>query len=216
MSDSKLSARLASIYYSPRGCQKGIKAIQNLSDTAKVSENVFRGSLKKQAIWQIYLPASRHIPRPKLDIATPNEVHQADLLFLPHDRLPRGRKTYKYALTIIDVSSRYNEAKPLATKKAKEVAEALSEGLSGQNSSRSTPGASSWAQSISCSQNTMSRSGEVVWTSTGTRGSWNDEQRVCICIEELTTLSIQRLHLIVKKRKPKIQNQFRRSKLCAF
>ena len=49
-----------------------------------------------------------------------NEVHQADLHFLPHDRLPRGclrsRKTYKYALTVLDVASRYKEAEPLTTK----------------------------------------------------------------------------------------------------
>ena len=126
MSESKLFARLASIYYSPKGYWKGTAAIQNLSATAKVSENAARGWLKKQSIWQIYLPASRHILRPKFDIATPNEVHQTYLLFLPHDRLPRGRKTYKYALTIVDVASRYKEAEPLVTKEAKEVAEALS------------------------------------------------------------------------------------------
>ena len=39
---------------------KGIAAIQNLSATAKVSEDVTRGWLKKQTIWQIYLPAPRH------------------------------------------------------------------------------------------------------------------------------------------------------------
>ncbi|MEW8688954.1 MAG: DDE-type integrase/transposase/recombinase, partial [Candidatus Thiodiazotropha sp.] len=54
----------------------------------------------------------------------PNEVHQADLLFLPHDRV--GKRTYKYALTVVDIASRYKEAEPLATKKAKDVAEALS------------------------------------------------------------------------------------------
>ena len=124
MSDSKLSARPASIYYSPKDYWKGIAAIQNLSATAKVSENVARGWLKKQAIWQIYLTALRDIPQPTFDIATPNEVHQAYLLFLPHDRLPRGRKTYKYAFSIVAVASRYKEAQPLATKEAKEVAEA--------------------------------------------------------------------------------------------
>ena len=55
----------------------------------------------------------------------PNEVHQADLLFLPHDRLPRGRKTYKYALTVVDVASRYKEAEPLTSKSAAEVTDAL-------------------------------------------------------------------------------------------
>ena len=124
MRDSKLSARRASIYYSPNGYWKGISAIQNLSATAKVSENVGRGCLKKQAIWQIYLLAPRHIPRPKFDTATPNEVHQADLLFLPHDNV--RRKTYKYALTVVDVASRFKAAEALATKESKEVSEALS------------------------------------------------------------------------------------------
>ena len=125
MSESKLSARHASIYYSHKSYWKGNAAIQNLSSAPKVSEAVTRAWLKNQAIWQIYLPGPRHILRPKFDINTPNEVQQADLLFLPHDRLPRGRKTYKYALTIVDVASRYKEAEPLATKEAKEVAEAL-------------------------------------------------------------------------------------------
>ena len=56
-------------------------------------------------------------------MTVPNEVHQADLLFLPHDRV--GSKTYKYALTVVDAASRYKEAEPLATKEAKEVAAAL-------------------------------------------------------------------------------------------
>ena len=50
----------------------------------------------------------------------PNQIHQADLLFLPHDRV--GRKTYKYALTLVDVASRYKVARPLTSKLADEVA----------------------------------------------------------------------------------------------
>ena len=80
---------------------------------------------KKQAIWQIFLPAPHRAPLPKFDVSGPNEVHQADLLFLSRNRLPRGHKTYKYPLTIVDVASRYKEAEPLATKEAKEVANAL-------------------------------------------------------------------------------------------
>ena len=57
-------------------------------------------------------------------MAVPNEVHQADLLFLPHDRV--GRKTFRYALTVVDVASRYKEAEPLTSKTAAEVADALS------------------------------------------------------------------------------------------
>ena len=122
--DSRLTAKLSRIYYSPKGYWRGVRAIKHLASAAKVSEDVAKDWLKRQAIWQIYLPAPRRIPRPKFDVPTPNEVHQADLLFLPHDRV--GRKTYKYALTVVDVASRFKEAEPLTSKTAAEVADALS------------------------------------------------------------------------------------------
>ena len=122
--DSRLSAKLSKIYYSPKGYWKGLTAIKKLASAAKVPEDVAKDWLKKQAIWQIYLPAPRHIPRPKFDVRVPNKVHQADLPFLPHDRV--GRRTYKYALTVVDVASRYKEAEPLTSKGAAEVADALS------------------------------------------------------------------------------------------
>ena len=111
------------IYYSPKGYWKGVSAINKLASAAKVSPKEAKDWLKKQAIWQIYLPAPRYIPRQKFDISKPNETHQADLLFLPHDKV--RRKTYKYALTVVDVASRYKEAEPLSTKNSTEVANAL-------------------------------------------------------------------------------------------
>ena len=125
MAEKKDEARLSTTYYSPRGYWKGFAAVKKLAKAAGVSEDAARSWLKRQALWQIYLPPPRHIPRPRFDISIPNEVHQADLLFLPHDRPGRGRKLYKYALTVVDVASRYKEAEPLATKEAKDVAEAL-------------------------------------------------------------------------------------------
>ena len=71
------------------------------------------------------MPALQHIPRPKFDVPVPNEVHQADLLYLPRDHRPHSRKTFKYALTVVDVASRYKDAEPLSTKEANEVARAL-------------------------------------------------------------------------------------------
>ena len=58
-------------------------------------------------------------------MATQNSVHQADLLFLPHDNLPRGRKIYKYASTVADVASRYKEAEPLTSQDSAEAAKAF-------------------------------------------------------------------------------------------
>ena len=120
-----MDAKLAKIFYSPQGYWKGFSAIKKLAEAAKVPENVAKQWLYKQAIWQIYLPAPRHVPRPKFDVSTPNSVHQADLLFLPHDKPPRGRKTYKYALTVVDIASRYKEAEPLTSKDSYEVAKAF-------------------------------------------------------------------------------------------
>ena len=102
---------------------EGARAIEKLASAAKISEDLAWAWLKKQAIWQIYLPAPRRVPRPKFDVAVPNEVHQADLLFLPHGHV--GQKTFRYALTVVDVASSYKEA--LTSKTAAEVANALSQ-----------------------------------------------------------------------------------------
>ena len=56
-------------------------------------------------------------------MAVPNEVHQADLVFLPHDLV--SRKTYRYALMVVVVASSYKEAEPLTSKTAAEVADGL-------------------------------------------------------------------------------------------
>ena len=56
------------------------------------------------------------ISRPTFEVKSPNVVHQADLLFLPHNRLPRGKKVYKYALIVVDVTSRFKTAEPLTSK----------------------------------------------------------------------------------------------------
>ena len=137
--NTQMDDKLADLYYSPRGYWKELAAIKHLTAAVrvalaqekhasagktKVSAAVVHSWLKKQAIWQIYLPAPRYVPRPKFDVETPNEVHQADLLYLPHDRV--AKRTYKYALTVVDVASRFKEAEPLTSKWAAEVTEALS------------------------------------------------------------------------------------------
>ena len=97
------------VYYSPQGYWKGLSAIKKLAEAAKVTEDTAKQWLVKQALWQIHLPAPRYIPHPQIDVSAPNSVLQADL-FLPHDKLPRDRKVFKYALTVVDIASRYKEA----------------------------------------------------------------------------------------------------------
>ena len=100
---ARIFNRLSKICYSLQGSWKGFAAIKKLAQAAKVSEDVARNWLMKQALWQVYLPAPRYIPRPKFDVPVPDKVHQTDLLYLPHDRPPRSRKAFKYALTVVDV-----------------------------------------------------------------------------------------------------------------
>ena len=117
------TVKLSKIYYSPGGYWKGYSAFSKLADAAGVSENEAKEWLKKQALWQIYLPSPRYIPRPHWTVEKPNEIHQADLLFLPHDTV--RRKTFKYALVVVDVASRYKDAEPLTSKESSEVAKSF-------------------------------------------------------------------------------------------
>ena len=53
----------------------------------------------------------------------PTRSIRRTFFFLPHDKL--RRKTYKYALTVVDIASRYKEAEPLTSKDSNEVARAF-------------------------------------------------------------------------------------------
>ena len=77
-----MDANVAKIYYSPQGYWKGPAAIKKLAQAAKVSEDAAKKWLINQALWQIYLPAPKHIPCPKFDLSTLNALQQAGLLFL--------------------------------------------------------------------------------------------------------------------------------------
>ena len=67
----------------------------------------------------------KHILRPNFDVESPNAVHQADL-FLSHDKATTGsQKVYKYALTVVDVASRFKAAEPLSSKDYSEVSKAF-------------------------------------------------------------------------------------------
>ncbi|XP_057292555.1 uncharacterized protein LOC130621266 [Hydractinia symbiolongicarpus] len=102
--------KLGQIYYTPEHLWIGRKAIKLL---AKES------GLPKKLV--IHWP--KRIDYPHFTITTPNEMHQFDLFYMPHDKLYGN--TYKYILIGIDVASRYKVARPLRTKKASEVADMI-------------------------------------------------------------------------------------------
>ena len=121
-----MDKKFEQIYYSDDGYWRGKSAIQKLAKSSGSMKEEAEKWLLKQPLYQIYLPAPKCIPRPNASMslyAKPNDIHQADILYLPHDKFKK--KTYKYALNIIDVASRYKGSYQLTTKNAKEVAQAF-------------------------------------------------------------------------------------------
>ena len=114
------------IYYSDDGYWRGKSTIQKLAKASGSTIEEAEKWLLRQPLYQIYLPPPKYVPRPNASMslfAKPNDIHQGDLLNLPHDRYKK--KTYKYALSIVDVASRYKGFYQLTTKIGKEVAQAF-------------------------------------------------------------------------------------------
>src|SRR6266487_4593063 len=77
--------------------------------------------LHNQNEWQKYAPSPKNILRVSYGkISHPNCIHMCDLLYLTNDIV--NKKTYKWALTIIDVASRFKCTVPLTSKNSSDVA----------------------------------------------------------------------------------------------
>ena len=121
-----MDKKLKQFYYSDNGYWRGKSAIQNLSKASGSTKEEAEKWLMKQPLYQIHLLPPKYIPGSNSSMslfAKPNDIHQADILCLPHDKFKK--KTYKYALNIVDVASRYKGSYQLATKNSKEVAQAF-------------------------------------------------------------------------------------------
>ncbi|GBB96467.1 hypothetical protein RclHR1_27600002 [Rhizophagus clarus] len=65
------------------------------------------------------MPRPRYIPCASFtSITTPNEVHQADVLYMPYDKV--GRITYLFCLNVVDVASRYKASIPIGAYSVKD------------------------------------------------------------------------------------------------
>ena len=118
-----MSESLEKIYYQPENLWKGRKAITELRKATGLPAKKVKAWLAEQALWQVHIPPPKRIDHPHYYVTEVNQMHQADLLYLPHDKVYQN--TYKYTLNVIDVASRYKASRPLKTKKASEVAEML-------------------------------------------------------------------------------------------
>jgi len=116
-----MTEKLREIYYKPENLWTGRKAIKLLQKESGESKKAVTAWLAKQALWQVHLSRPKHIDYAHFYVTKVNKIHQADLLYLPHDKLYGN--VYKYVLNVIDVASGYKASRPLKTKKASEVAE---------------------------------------------------------------------------------------------
>ena len=103
----EISIALQKIYYQPSGYQRTAK---NLLESSKQAGFDFtldeiKEWLEKQLLYLIHKPRSKYIPCVSFNtIIIPMEVIQADLCYMPHDKV--RNKIYKYALTCVDIASR--------------------------------------------------------------------------------------------------------------
>ena len=118
--------QLSKLFYSPKGYWKGESAVYQLHRETGIDKLLVRWWLRKQALWQLYLPSPQYVPRPTTagyPWLKPNNTHQMDMLYLPRDKFKC--KTYKYTLTMVDITSWSKEAEPLTSKIADQVKEAI-------------------------------------------------------------------------------------------
>ena len=115
-----MTDKLHQEYYQSDRLWTGNKATKELQKITSMSKKDIKSWLAKQAVWKVYIPSPKEIHHPHYDVTKPNEQHQFNLLYMPHNFFEGN--TYKYILTGIDVTSRYKVARPLRTKKLSEVA----------------------------------------------------------------------------------------------
>lgn len=115
--------KLDELYYQPTHLWTGNEAVQQLVDLSGLSVRKVKKYLAEQAFWQVHIPGPKVVKHPHYTVTKPNKIHQFDLISMPGDRVYRNK--YKYILSGIDVASRFKVARPLRTKKASDVAEAI-------------------------------------------------------------------------------------------
>jgi Integrase core domain len=117
---------LKKLFYRPEGYYRTAEKMRDACKKAGYNFSLIdiKNWLNKQALYQIHKPRPKFIPRASFNsIYIPNECHQADILYLPHDQVKN--KIYKYCLCIVDVASRFKWAVPLTDRTASTIAKAF-------------------------------------------------------------------------------------------
>jgi hypothetical protein len=115
-----VSIALRKLYYQPVGYQRTAKKLHEASLRAGHNFTLAEVEdwLERQLLHLVHKSRPRNIPHASFSsITTPNEVHQADILYMPYDKV--GRMTYLFCLNIVDVASRYKGFVPIGATSVK-------------------------------------------------------------------------------------------------
>ncbi|RHZ80701.1 hypothetical protein Glove_132g62 [Diversispora epigaea] len=118
-----ISIDLPKIYYHPSGYQRTSKKPYDVSHNAGFDFTLAEVQewLERQLLHLIHKPRPKYIPCASFNkITVPMKVIQADLCYMPHDKV--GNKIYKYALTCVDIASRTKWVCPLTERDSDSVA----------------------------------------------------------------------------------------------
>jgi hypothetical protein len=114
---------LQKLYYRPKGyywtAEKMLVACKKAGYDFTLA--VIKKWLNHQALYQIHKPQPKFIPQASFNnITVPMEVIQADLCYMPYDRI--GNKTYKFALNCVDIATCTKWTYPLTKRDSSSVA----------------------------------------------------------------------------------------------
>ncbi|CAB5303378.1 unnamed protein product [Rhizophagus irregularis] len=86
----EVTSTLCRIFYQPSGYQRTAKKLYETSQNAGYDFTLdeVQDWLERQAVYQVHKPHPRFIPCVSFSsIQVPNEVHQADILYMPYDKV---------------------------------------------------------------------------------------------------------------------------------
>ena len=78
--------------------------------------------LFRQVLWEIYLPAPKHVPRPKANVSSPNAVHRDDPLFTTR---PKWTQDFQTRLTVVYVASHFKRSQTFDITKLRRRSQSL-------------------------------------------------------------------------------------------
>ena len=119
---TEMNERLKTIYYDPKH-PAGFASISKLAKESGVSQKKVKEWFEAQPTYTLHRAARKKYPTRKYIVHDIDEQWQADLADV--SLIAKQNKGYTFILTVIDIFSRYAWARPLKTKRGKEVAAAF-------------------------------------------------------------------------------------------